>query len=53
MLYPYRMVKDLRSGCETGNVDAVLSDGDLDPFVTAYHRWAVGGREPVVTEDEE
>lgn len=53
VLYPYRMVKDLRSGCETGNVDAVLSDGDLDPFVTAYHRWAVGGREPVVTEDEE
>ena len=53
VLYPYQMVKDLRTGCETGNVDSVLSDGDLDPFVVAYHRWVVGGREPVsVSEDE-
>ena len=43
VLYPYQLVKDLRSGCETGNVESVLSDGDLDPFVMAYHRWAVGG----------
>jgi peptide chain release factor 2 len=34
VLAPYRMVKDLRTGVETGNVDAVL-DGDLDSFVTA------------------
>ena len=34
MLAPYRLVKDLRTGVETGNVDAVL-DGDLDSFVTA------------------
>jgi peptide chain release factor 2 len=34
VLAPYRMVKDLRTGVETGNVDAVL-DGDLEPFVTA------------------
>ena len=34
VLAPYRMVKDLRTGVETGNVDAVL-DGDLDDFVTA------------------
>ena len=53
VLYPYQMVKDLRTGCETGNVDSVLSDGDLDPFVTAYHRWVVGGREPVSVEDEQ
>ena len=39
VLYPYQMVKDLRSGVETGNVDAVLRDGDLDQFVVAYHRW--------------
>ena len=37
------MVKDLRTGIETGNVDAVLKDGDLDPFVIGYHRWRVGG----------
>ena len=43
VLYPYQLVKDLRTGVETGNVDAVLSDGDLDQFVVGYHRWAVGG----------
>ena len=53
VLYPYRMVKDLRTGCETGNVEAVLDDGDLDPFVFAYHRWVVGGRAPVESGDEE
>ena len=42
VLYPYRMVKDLRSGVETSNVEAVLDDGDLDPFVIGYHRWATG-----------
>ena len=40
VLYPYQLVKDLRSGIETGNVDAVL-DGDIDQFVVGYHRWRV------------
>jgi peptide chain release factor 2 len=34
---PYRMVKDLRSGVQTGNVQAVM-DGDLDLFVNAWLR---------------
>ncbi len=34
---PYRMVKDLRTGEETSNVQAVM-DGDLDPFVNAWLR---------------
>ena len=42
MLYPYQMVKDLRSGVETSNVEGVLEDGDLDPFIFGYHRWATG-----------
>ncbi|MCF2621281.1 peptide chain release factor 2 [Collinsella tanakaei] len=42
VLYPYQMVKDLRTGVETGDVDAVLEDGDLDRFVVGYHRWATG-----------
>ncbi len=41
VLYPYQMIKDLRTGYETSNVDDVLSDGDLDPFVISYHRWRV------------
>lgn len=35
VLQPYKMVKDLRTGYETGNVNAVL-DGDLDGFIKAY-----------------
>jgi len=37
VLQPYQMVKDLRTGHETGNSAAVL-DGDLDPFVEAWLR---------------
>jgi peptide chain release factor 2 len=29
------MVKDVRTGVESGNTDAVL-DGELDPFITSY-----------------
>jgi peptide chain release factor 2 len=35
VLAPYQLVKDTRTGEETGNVDAVL-DGDLERFVRAY-----------------
>ena len=37
------MVKDLRTGEETGNTDAVL-DGDIDRFITAYLKWVQLGR---------
>ena len=35
ILQPYRLVKDHRTGFETGNVEAVL-DGEIDPFIRAY-----------------
>ncbi len=41
VLHPYRMVKDLRTGYEVGNADAVL-DGDLDGFMESYLRHMVG-----------
>ena len=35
VLHPYKMVKDLRTGVESGNPDAVL-DGNLEEFVISY-----------------
>ena len=34
----YTMVKDHRTGVESGNVDAVM-DGGLDPFINGYLKW--------------
>ena len=42
VMQPYTMVKDRRTGYESGNVDAVL-DGDLDPFINAYLKWLSQG----------
>jgi peptide chain release factor 2 len=44
VLHPYHMVKDLRTGYETGNTDAVL-DGDLDPFIKSWLESQVGEEE--------
>jgi peptide chain release factor 2 len=35
VMHPYKLVKDVRTGHETGNVDAVM-DGDLDEFLKAF-----------------
>ncbi len=35
VMHPYKLVKDLRSGYETSNVQAVM-DGDLNDFIKAY-----------------
>jgi peptide chain release factor 2 len=35
VLHPYKLVKDLRTNFETGNVQAVL-DGELDDFIKAF-----------------
>lgn len=41
VLHPYRMVKDHRTGVETGDTTAVL-DGDLDELMEAYLRSQIG-----------
>jgi peptide chain release factor 2 len=41
VLHPYKMVKDLRTGYEVGNPEAVL-DGELDGFMESYLRENVG-----------
>ena len=35
VMHPYKLVKDVRTGRETGNVDAVM-DGQIDEFLKAY-----------------
>jgi len=35
VMHPYKMVKDLRTGHETSNVQAVM-DGDLNGFIKSY-----------------
>jgi peptide chain release factor 2 len=38
VLHPYQMVKDHRTGYETGNTTAVL-DGDIDALIDSYLQW--------------
>ena len=44
VMQPYQMVKDLRTGVETGNVQAVM-DGDIDSFLEASLAGQVGSGE--------
>ncbi|MEK7413950.1 MAG: peptide chain release factor 2 [Planctomycetota bacterium] len=43
VMMPYQMVKDLRTGHVTSQIQGVL-DGDLQPFLDAYLRWIIAGR---------
>jgi peptide chain release factor 2 len=43
VLQPYTLVKDVRTGVEVGNVQAVL-DGGLEPFIEGWLRWRLGER---------
>ena len=38
VMQPYTIVKDHRTGVESGNVDAVM-DGNIDPFINGYLKW--------------
>jgi len=41
VLQPYTLVKDVRTGVEVGNAQAVL-DGELEPFIEGWLRWRLG-----------
>src|SRR5713226_7398468 len=49
VLHPYQMVKDLRTGVETGNTAAVL-DGDLDQFLEAALAANIKGKDDALNE---
>mgnify|MGYP002624037517 CR=1 FL=1 len=49
---PYRMVKDLRTGVETSDVQGVM-DGDLDPFVNGWLRAGCPAKRMAGVKDEE
>ena len=48
-MQPYKMVKDVRTGYETSNVDAVMN-GEIDGFLKAFLMGAGSGAD-VSTED--
>lgn len=51
VMQPYTLVKDHRTGCENGNVDAVM-DGDIDKFQSAYLTWLSLGKPDRKTDDK-
>ena len=50
VLQPYQMVKDLRTGVETGNTGGVL-DGDLDRFLEASLAQRIKGADEAAKEE--
>ena len=50
VMQPYTMVKDHRTGVESGNVDAVM-DGGIDPFINGYLKWLSLGCPKSMEED--
>jgi peptide chain release factor 2 len=49
---PYQMVKDLRTGQQTSQIQSVM-DGELDPFIQAYLAWQAAGCPPRVKDSAE
>ena len=52
VMQPYTMVKDHRTGVESGNVDAVM-DGSVDLFMNGYLKWLSLGCPKNMSSDEE
>jgi len=45
VFHPYKLVKDVRTGVETSNIQAVM-DGDIDDFIKAFLMMYSGGEKP-------
>ena len=52
VMQPYTMVKDRRTGVESGNVDNVM-DGEIDIFINGYLKWLSLGCPDNMSSDEE
>ena len=52
VMQPYTMVKDRRTGVESGNVDNVM-DGDIDLFINGYLKWLSLGCPENMSSDED
>lgn len=52
VMQPYTMVKDRRTGVESGNVDHVM-DGDIDLFINGYLKWLSLGCPDHMSQEEE
>ena len=52
VMQPYTMVKDRRTGVESGNVDNVM-DGDIDMFINGYLKWLSLGCPDNMSSDDE
>jgi len=50
VMQPYTLVKDVRTGIEVGNVQAVL-DGELEPFIESWLRWRLSERVAMPVQD--
>ena len=52
VMQPYTMVKDRRTGVESGNVDNVM-DGEIDVFINGYLKWLSLGCPDNMSSEEE